>query len=133
MKIFFVGLLLLISLSSCTETPNAPDWVFVNYWAIWCAPCREEIPEFNALAKDNSQKLSVRSVNFDNEQGSKLQEQRQALDIQFASLSINEQKALKPVRPNTLPTTYVYFKNTLVATLVGPQTQEKLLAIMHSQ
>ncbi len=23
--------------------------VLINYWAIWCAPCRKEIPEFNQL------------------------------------------------------------------------------------
>ena len=25
-------------------------WVVVNYWAAWCAPCREEMPELSALA-----------------------------------------------------------------------------------
>ena len=25
------------------------DWVVINYWAEWCAPCREEIPELNEL------------------------------------------------------------------------------------
>lgn len=25
-------------------------WVVVNYWATWCAPCREEMPELSALA-----------------------------------------------------------------------------------
>lgn len=26
------------------------NWVVVNYWATWCAPCREEMPELSALA-----------------------------------------------------------------------------------
>ena len=28
-------------------------WLLVNFWATWCAPCREEIPELNKLFKDN--------------------------------------------------------------------------------
>ena len=25
------------------------QWLVINYWAEWCAPCREEIPELNEL------------------------------------------------------------------------------------
>jgi thiol-disulfide isomerase/thioredoxin len=25
------------------------DWVVLNYWATWCAPCREEIPDFSRM------------------------------------------------------------------------------------
>ena len=25
------------------------DWVLINYWADWCGPCREEVPELNHL------------------------------------------------------------------------------------
>jgi thiol-disulfide isomerase/thioredoxin len=27
-------------------------WVVVNYWATWCAPCRKEMPELDALDRE---------------------------------------------------------------------------------
>jgi len=27
------------------------EWLIVNFWATWCAPCREEIPELNDFYK----------------------------------------------------------------------------------
>ena len=36
----------------------------VNYWAIWCAPCKHEIPELQAL-HDDYENVSVFGVNFD--------------------------------------------------------------------
>lgn len=27
-------------------------WVVVNYWATWCAPCRKEMPELDALHRE---------------------------------------------------------------------------------
>ena len=28
-------------------------WVVVNYWATWCPPCREEMPELQAFHDDH--------------------------------------------------------------------------------
>jgi len=40
--------------------------VFVNFWASWCAPCIEELPELQRLASDyNGKKLKVIGINVD--------------------------------------------------------------------
>ena len=48
---------------SSHSLPGAGQWRVVNYWAIWCAPCREEIPELNAL--DRNAEFLVYAVNYD--------------------------------------------------------------------
>ena len=40
--------------------------VFLNFWATWCAPCREEIPAMQALARDLADRgLVVLAVNYE--------------------------------------------------------------------
>ena len=34
-------------------------WIVVNYWATWCAPCIEEIPELNAFHQAHQDKDAV--------------------------------------------------------------------------
>lgn len=42
--------------------------VLLNFWATWCAPCREEIPELVGLAeKYKTKNLKVVGVNVDSE------------------------------------------------------------------
>ncbi len=42
--------------------------VVLNYWATWCIPCRQEIPEFNKMQKElGSQGVQVVGINMDEE------------------------------------------------------------------
>jgi len=34
-------------------------WVVVNYWATWCPPCLEEIPELEVFHNNHKDKLAV--------------------------------------------------------------------------
>ena len=46
------------------ETTN--NWIVINYWAEWCSPCRQEIPELNRLSVLlNETNVRVVGVNYD--------------------------------------------------------------------
>ncbi len=45
------------------------DIVFVNFWASWCPPCKQEFPELNELANEyKGHGLQVLAINLDKSQ-----------------------------------------------------------------
>ncbi len=107
------------------------QWLFVNYWAIWCAPCREEIPELNEFAAEHADKVIVYGVNYDNVSGEDLLVQATELAIEFPLLATDPASQLEYARPTVLPTTIVINPEGEVwARLLGPQTVDDLVAAM---
>lgn len=55
---------------------KASDTIFVvNFWATWCQPCVEEIPEFNKIEATHHQKpvkVIMASLDFPNQKASRL-------------------------------------------------------------
>ena len=45
--------------------------VLINFWATWCPPCREEIPEMIGLAKKFSGNLQIIGASIDDDPTSK--------------------------------------------------------------
>jgi thiol-disulfide isomerase/thioredoxin len=55
-----------VGLSDLTDAPRSlaewrGQWVVVNFWATWCAPCREEMPALDALAATGQPVVTVAS------------------------------------------------------------------------
>lgn len=108
------------------------EWVVLNYWAEWCAPCREEIPELNELRQQGSQRgveIRVLGVNYDGLEGADLNSVMQRMEIEFPVLVDDPRENFRIGRAEVLPMTVVIDpKGTVQAVLVGPQTAESLLA-----
>lgn len=134
--------MLTIGLTSCSE-PDYHDlqgnqgrfadlqgkWILINYWAVWCQPCREEIPELNALSAQLADSLVVFGVNFDAVSVDEMVLQSEALGIEFAVLRDDPAVALGYSRPELLPTTYLFDpRGKLVHVLQGRQTQESIIS-----
>ena len=102
----------------------------VNYWAIWCAPCKHEIPELQAL-HDDYENVSVFGVNFDQPELDVMSEQAKLMNIGFPTYRRDPSSDFGIKTPEVLPTTLVFSPNReMLATLVGPQTKDSLLAII---
>ncbi|MTI14771.1 TlpA family protein disulfide reductase [Sansalvadorimonas verongulae] len=103
------------------------DWLVVNYWAIWCDPCREEVPDLNELGKaDNG--IQVWGVDFDGtESRTELALKIAMLDIEFPVVAADKVGMLKLERPPVLPATYILNSDGVMQDrLLGPQTKERL-------
>ena len=102
----------------------------VNYWAIWCAPCKLEIPELQAL-HDEYDNVSVFGVNFDQPGPQVMSEQVKIMMIDFPTYREDPSNVFGINTPEVLPTTLVFGPDReLLATLVGPQTKKSLLAVI---
>lgn len=102
-------------------------WLLVNYWAEWCKPCIEEIPELSRFQKEHAAQVVILTVNYDGAQGEELAKQVQKVGLDLPVLLADPAARLGYPRPAALPTTLVFGPDGRLAhTLQGPQTSASL-------
>lgn len=113
-----------------TEKDWKGKWVYINYWAAWCKPCAEEVPELNKFAT-SSPNVLVLGVNFDKPEMLILLKDINALRIDYPVVVSDIQLAFPHAIPQGLPATIVINpEGKIVDTLQGPQTQASLAQAM---
>ena len=104
-------------------------WVIVNYWATWCPPCLDEIPELVSLHDDNSDKLVVLGVDYEEVNSDYLKEfvESQMISYPVVRMAPVPVTRLGPVMG--LPTTYIISpQGERMARQEGPVTQAAIEA-----
>ena len=143
MKIKIIQLLCLLIILSCQrndiEVFNGPDtsldkldgnWVVINYWADWCAPCIKEIPELNNFAQENKD-LKVYTFNFDYLQVDDLKPIANKFNIMVPSLVTHPRDIWGIQTPPAVPATFFINPNgQLTLSLFRPQTKDDLNKII---
>lgn len=105
------------------------QWVLVNYWAEWCKPCLEEIPELNEL--DKAPDITILGVNFDGIRGEALVELGDRMGIGFTMLADDPGPEFGWKLPVALPATFIVNPDgDLVEARFGPQTEEDIRVLI---
>ncbi len=88
--------------------------VMINFWATWCAPCREELPLLNALYNNYKSKgFVLLGVNIDDK--SKLANKMiKELNIKFPVLFDSNQATSELYDLQAMPSTFILDKNGVI-------------------
>ena len=106
------------------------NWIVINYWADWCAPCIKEIPELNEFAEENKE-LLVFTFNFDQLDEDDLKPVANRFNIKVPSLITHPRDIWGIQTPPAVPATFfINPKGELALSLFRPQTKDELNKIL---
>ncbi len=81
--------------------------VLVDFWAVWCAPCRAIVPTLDHLSQNYKDKLKVVKLNVD-----------------------EQMKTASTYGVRSIPTLLLFKGGELKETIVGVLPQDKILEIL---
>ena len=108
------------------------QWVIVNFWATWCAPCLEEIPMLRELAKmEEPVQPVVIGIDFEEIEKESLQHFIEEFETDYLVLLIGD-TPLIPFEPlKGMPTTFVVSpEGKIVYRHVGLVTKATLVNVL---
>jgi len=109
-------------------------WVLVNYWATWCPPCLEEIPDLIALHENKKNNLVVIGVAMDYRNAKQVTDFAEGLLVDYPIVLGNPQVVSQIGPAQGLPTTYLYNpEGKMVAQQVGLITRAAVESYLASK
>lgn len=82
-------------------------WVVLNFWATWCVPCIQEIPEIAAFHRDNKE-VVVLGVAVDAQDAKKVRQFAAKVGHDYPLVIATDDVEKQLGSPRALPTTRIY-------------------------
>ena len=103
------------------------QWVVLNYWATWCAPCRKEIPELSELNESRAD-IIVLGLAFEDTDIENFDEFLKEFSPSYPLLLVDVYAPPEPFgAPRVLPTTIILNPDGVaVKTFLGPVTMNDI-------
>lgn len=102
-------------------------WVVVNYWAIFCPPCRVEIPDLIRFLDDNPDKVAILGMDAGMDEAARLKEFAKDQKINYPIIPTQTSTMAAFGEVVGLPSTYIVSPDgDLVDTHVGLLSYEQL-------
>ena len=84
-------------------------WVLINFWATWCPPCLEEIPEFSALYNDRKNKdLMIIGVAVDYDDSKQVEQFAKKLNLSYPLVMGDDDITQQFGKVSALPVSILY-------------------------
>ncbi len=105
--------------------------VILNFWATWCGPCKQEMPDMEAFYKKHKTDVEILAVNYTASEGAngeeKVKKFAEEKGITFPILLDKDITVTTTYKVITIPTSYfVDTKGVIQDKFIGPMTQKEM-------
>ncbi len=110
------------------------QWVILNYWATWCAPCRKEIPELSELHEQRDD-ITVLGIAYEDIDEAMFGEFLDEFHVSYPILVADVYQPPEPFgAPKVLPTTIILDPaGRAVKAFLGPVTRKDIEAFVNAR
>ncbi|MED4446896.1 redoxin domain-containing protein [Bacillus thuringiensis] len=105
--------------------------VILNFWATWCGPCQQEMPDMEAFYKEHKENVEILAINYTpSEKGGgeeKVSNFAKEKGITFPVLLDKNIDVTTAYKVITIPTSYfIDTKGVIQDKFIGPMTQKEM-------
>jgi thiol-disulfide isomerase/thioredoxin len=108
-------------------------WLIVNFWATWCPPCLEEIPDLVAL-KESRKDVQILGVAMEFQDAKQVMQFAEGMFVNYPIVLGGDRASNEVGKVTGLPTTFIYDpRGNLIKRHMGKITRRELERLLEGR